>query len=137
MRVRLELHSTRQHQRQPEQWTTKKKEQRNLNNTLAVRANIFNNNKKRPLLGHVEQCLVPVEPQVVVGNAHLVECDLFGVFKKTVWTPNLLKPIDVQNTVIGCHIFGQAKAMVTPTLTQKDIGHVSLVCQKRQNIQEQ
>lgn len=75
-------------------------------------------------LGHVEQRLVVVEPQVVVGNAHLVERDLLGVLEEAVGPPNAIQPVHVQDAVLLAHVFGQPEPRIPPALRQKYVRHI-------------
>ena len=79
------------------------------------------------LLGHVDEGLVVVEPKVVVGHAHLVKGDLFGIFEKDVGAPDILQPADVEDSVLLGHVLRQSESMVPPTLGQEDVGHISLI----------
>lgn len=67
-----------------------------------------------------------IKPEVVVGDAHFVECDLFGVLEEAVWAPDVVQPLDVQNAVLLLHVLRQAQPGVTPSLCQENVRDVSL-----------
>jgi hypothetical protein len=48
------------------------------------------------LLDDVENSLVLVQPQVMVGYCHGLERDLFGIFEVRIRPPHALQPLDVQ-----------------------------------------
>lgn len=77
-----------------------------------------------------------IKPEVVVGNAHLVKCDLFSVLEKAVGSPDVVQPLDVQNAVLLLHVLRQAQPGVTPTLCQENVRDVSLP-QKRVKISQE
>ena len=78
------------------------------------------------LLRHIEKRLIVVQPQVVVGDAHLVEGDFLGVLKETVRPPDVAQPIDIENSIILSHILRQSEPGVSPALCQKDVSDVRL-----------
>jgi hypothetical protein len=67
-----------------------------------------------------------IKPEVVVGNAHFVKCDLFGIFEEAVGSPDVVQPLDVQNAVLLLHVLRQAQPGVTPSLCQENVRDVSL-----------
>jgi hypothetical protein len=67
-----------------------------------------------------------IKPEVVVGDAHFVKCDLFGVLEEAVGSPDVMQPLDVQNAVLLLHVLRQAQPGVTPSLCQENIRDVSL-----------
>lgn len=77
-----------------------------------------------------------IKPEVVVGDAHLVKCDLFSVLEKAVGSPDVVQPLDVQNAVLLLHVLRQAQPGVTPTLCQENVRDVSLP-QKRVKISQE
>ena len=93
--------------------------------TIKIKSDSF-----RFLLGHVDERFVVVEPQIVVGHAHLVERDFLGVFEETVRPPQVLQPADVQVAVLFGHVLRTPQAVISPALCQKDVGHVRLVDEK-------
>ena len=88
------------------------------------------------LLRHIQQRLIVVEPQVVVGDAHLVECDFLGVLEEAIRPPDVVQPVDIENSVILAHVLRQSEPGVSPALCQEDVGDVSLR-QVVQNIKTQ
>ena len=90
--------------------------------TIKIKSDSF-----RFLLGHVDERFVVVEPQVVVGHAHLVERDLFGIFKENIRSPDFLEPGHVQDAVLFGHVLRQPESVISPALRQKDVGHVRLI----------
>lgn len=58
-------------------------------------------------LDHVEDRLVLVQPQIVVGNGHRLKGDRFGVLEKGVWAPHILQPLHLQQAIVTGHVLGQ------------------------------
>lgn len=67
-----------------------------------------------------------VEPEVVVGDGHLVEGDPLGVLEETVGSPDVVEPLHVQDAVLLRHVLRQPQAVVPPALRQEDVRHVRL-----------
>lgn len=67
-------------------------------------------------LGHVQKCLIVVQPQVVIRDAHLVKRDLLCVLEETVWPPNAVQPVHVQDAILLAHVLRQPQAWIPPTL---------------------
>jgi len=44
------------------------------------------------LLDHVEDALVLVEPNVMIGNGNVLKSDFFSVLEKGIGSPHLLQP---------------------------------------------
>lgn len=78
------------------------------------------------LLDHVEDSPVRVEPYVVVGDGHLLECDPFGVLEEGVWSPHALQPPDGQQPVLGRHVVRKSQSMVVPRLRHEDVRYIRL-----------
>ena len=59
--------------------------------------------KSNPIysLDHVENALVLVEPDVVVGNGDVLEGNFLGVLEERVWSPHRVEPGGRQQAVIG------------------------------------
>lgn len=77
-------------------------------------------------LGHVEQRLVVVQPEIVIGDAHLMEGDLLGVLEEAVRTPDAVQPVHIQDAVLFAHILGQPQARITPALCKENVRHIGL-----------
>lgn len=67
-----------------------------------------------------------VEPEVVIGYRHLVECDFLRVLEEAVRPPNVVQPVDVEDPVLLRHVFRQPQSRVPPALREKYVRHVSL-----------
>lgn len=77
-------------------------------------------------LDHVEDRLVLVQPHVVIGNGHCLECHRLGVLKERIWTPHVLQPLDLEQSVAAGHVLRQAEAPVLPRLGEEDVRRVGL-----------
>ena len=78
------------------------------------------------LLRHIQQGLIVVQPQVMVGDAHLVESDFLGILEEAVRPPDVVQPVDVENSVILAHVLRQSEPSVSPALCQEDVSDVGL-----------
>ena len=58
-------------------------------------------NTRQYLLDHVENAIIVVEPDIVVGDGHLLEGDLLGVLEVRVWVPDFLEPVDRKKPVVA------------------------------------
>ena len=67
-----------------------------------------------------------VQPQVVVGDAHLVERDFLGVLEEAVRPPDVVQPIDVENSIFLAHVLRQSEPGVSPALCQEYVSDVGL-----------
>jgi len=67
-----------------------------------------------------------VQPQIVVGDAHLVEGDFLGILEETIRPPDVVQPLDVQNSVFLAHVLRQPEPRVSPALGQEDVSDVRL-----------
>jgi len=76
--------------------------------------------------GHIEQRFVVVQPEIVIGNAHLMEGDLFGVLKEAIGPPNAVQPVDIQYAILLTHVLRQPQARITPALCKEDVRHIGL-----------
>lgn len=80
-----------------------------------IRINIFRRAPQQiPLLGHVQQRLIVIKPQVVVGNRHLMERDFLGVLEEAVGPPDRVQPLHVENPILFAHVFRKPQAGVAP-----------------------
>lgn len=79
VRERLKLHGTRQDQRKPIKIIFLLD-----SSQLLILINWL-------LLGHVKQCFVIVQPQVVIWDGHFVKRDGLGVLEEAIWSPYILK----------------------------------------------
>lgn len=52
------------------------------------------------LLDHIQDCLVLVQPHVVIWYCHRLEGDGFGVFEKRVRSPHVFEPVYLQQSVL-------------------------------------
>lgn len=86
-------------------------------------------------LDHVEDCLVLVQPHVVVGNGHCLEGHGLGILEERVGAPHILKPLHLQQSVATGHVLGQSQAVVFPRLRKEDVGGVGLLGRKRLQLQ--
>lgn len=57
------------------------------------------------LLWHVQQSLIVIQPQIMIGHRHLVERDFLRVLEKAIWPPDRVKPLDVENSIFLAHVF--------------------------------
>lgn len=55
-----------------------------------------------------------VQPQVVIGYAHLVEGDLLGVLEEAVGSPDAVQPLHVEDPVLLVHILRKSQARISP-----------------------
>lgn len=55
-----------------------------------------------------------IEPQIVIGNRHLVKRDFFGVFEEAIRPPDRVQPLHVENPILLTHVFRKPKAGVAP-----------------------
>lgn len=107
------------------------------------------------VLGHVEDRVVSIEQQIVIGYRHRLERDLFGVLEERVRPPDGVQPVHLQQSA-RCnkekktasdenpsknkedprsrsllryrrHIFGQPQSVIRPRLSQEDVGRVRLI----------
>lgn len=62
----------------------------------------------------------------MIRNRHLMKSNTFGIFKETIWSPNTVQPIDIQNSIIFAHIFRKPQTWITPALCKKNVCHVRL-----------
>lgn len=91
----------------------------------------FNNNVRiYSLLGHVKQCLVVIQPEIMIWYWHLVESNFFCIFEETVRSPDVMQPVHVEYSVIFGHVLWQPQSRIPPTLREKYVGHVRLLPQK-------
>jgi hypothetical protein len=51
------------------------------------------------LLGHVDKRFVVIKPQIVIRDTHFVKCNLLGIFKEDIRSPNILQPTDIKNSI--------------------------------------
>lgn len=42
------------------------------------------------LLGHVDKSFVMIQPEIVIWYTHLVKRNFFGVFEKTIGSPDIM-----------------------------------------------
>ena len=77
-------------------------------------------------LDHVEDRLVLMEPDVVVGDGHILEGDLLGVLEVRVRLPDVIKPGDGQRSVDGAHVAREPQTVVHPALREENVGRVRL-----------
>jgi hypothetical protein len=83
-----------------------------------------------PLLDHVEDGLVFVQPHVVVRYRHRLKGYRFGIFEKRVGPPHVLQPVHLQQSVLRGHVLGEPQPVVLPSLREENIrgvGHRPLV----------
>lgn len=78
------------------------------------------------ILWHVQQRLIVVQPQVMVGYAHLVKRDFFRVFEETIRSPYVMQPFDIQYAVVFAHVFREPESLVPPALRQEYVRYVRL-----------
>lgn len=78
------------------------------------------------VLWHVQQRLIVVQPQVMVGYAHLVKRDFLRVFEETIRSPYVMQPFDIQYAVVFAHIFREPESLVPPALRQEYVRYVRL-----------
>lgn len=57
-----------------------------------------------------------VEPQIMIGDAHLMERHLLCILEETVWSPDVMQPLHIQNSVVLAHVFWQSKPGIPPAL---------------------
>jgi len=75
-------------------------------------------------LDHVEYRLVLVQPHVVIGYGHRLKGHRFGVLEKRIWTPHILQPVHLQQSVLLRHILRQSQAVILPSLGEEHIRHI-------------
>ena len=83
------------------------------------------------LLDHVEDGFIFVEPDVVVGDGDVLECDLFGVLEEGVGSPHLPQPGRGQQSVVGRQIIGKSEPIILPHLREENVGCVRLSCREK------
>lgn len=67
-----------------------------------------------------------VQPQIMVGYAHLVKGDLLSVLEEAVGPPNLIEPVHIEDPVLLVHVLREAQPRIPPGLCQEYIGYISL-----------
>lgn len=67
-----------------------------------------------------------VQPQVMIGDAHLMERHFLGVLEEAVRSPDVMKPLHIQNSVVLAHVLRQSEPRIPPTLRQEDVSDVGL-----------
>jgi hypothetical protein len=67
-----------------------------------------------------------VQPQVMVRDAHLMECHLLCILEETVRSPDVMQPLHIQNSVVLTHVFWQSQPGIPPALCQEDVSNVGL-----------
>lgn len=78
-------------------------------------------------LDHVEDGDIPVQPDVVIGDGHLLKGDLLGVLEIGVGLPDVVEPGDGQQAVIAAgHITGKPQTVVHPALCKEYVGCICL-----------
>ena len=82
--------------------------------------------ESKVLLDHVEDALVLVEPNVMIGNGNVLKGDLFCVLEKGIWPPHLLQPRGGQETVVGRQIIRETQSIVLPLLREENVRRVRL-----------
>lgn len=83
---------------------------------MRIRFKFHGTRQHQRQLGHIEQRLVMVKPEIMIGYAHLVEGDLFGILKETIGTPNAVQPVHVENAILLAHVLWQTQTRIAPTL---------------------
>jgi hypothetical protein len=77
-------------------------------------------------LDHVKNCFVPVDPDVVIGNGHVLKIDSFSIFEKRVRSPDVIEPTNRQKSVLAGHVVRQLQSVVLPALSKKYVRYKSL-----------
>lgn len=100
MRIRFKFHRAGEHECQPGNASSVSSHSRRQSNSL----------------WHVKQCLVVVQPQVMIWHCHLVEGDFLRILEKAIWSPDRMEPLDVEDSIFLAHVFRQSESRVSPTL---------------------
>jgi hypothetical protein len=77
-------------------------------------------------LDHVKNCFVPVDPDVVIRNGHVLKIDSFSIFEKRVRSPDVIEPTNRQKSVLAGHVVRQLQSVVLPALSKKYVRYKSL-----------
>lgn len=78
-------------------------------------------------LDHVEDALVLVEPNVVIGDCDVLKGDLLGVLEEGVRPPHGMKPRRWQEPVIGRQVVREAETIILPRLREEYVRRVRLI----------
>lgn len=62
----------------------------------------------------------------MVGYAHLMKGDFFGVLEETVWSPDLVEPLHVEDPILFMHVLRKTQPRVSPGLSEEYVRYVRL-----------